>query len=149
MIKKIMILLFIYTGLVIAGENWFTNFDEAKQEAAKSDKKIMLYFSGSDWCRPCILLKKKVFETEEFKKFANENLTIAMFDFPARDKNKLAQAQTEHNEKMAELYNPEGNFPQIVLLSNKGEKIIEFAGYGNESAEDYISKLEKAISASE
>ena len=72
---------------------------------------------------------------------------MVMFDFPARAKNKLARGQTEHNEKMAELYNPDGNFPQIVLLSSKGEEIFTSAGYSNESAKDYISKLEKALSA--
>ncbi len=147
MIKKTILAILLFSSLAFSEENWLANFDEAKQAAAKSDKKIMLYFSGSDWCRPCILLKKKVFETKEFKSFAQENLVLTMFDFPARDKNKPEPEQIEHNEKMAELYNPEGNFPQIVIVTAKGDKITEFAGYGNESAKEYLAKLKKALAA--
>jgi len=68
-----------------------------------------------------------------------------MFDFPARDQNKLEPAQVEHNEKIAEVYNPKGNFPQIVLITAKGKKLTEFPGYNNEPVEDYITKLKKAL----
>jgi thioredoxin-related protein len=147
MIKKTVYFILLFSSLAISGENWLTNFDEAKEIATKADKKILLCFSGSDWCRPCILLKKKVFETEEFKNFAAEKFVLTLFDFPAKEQNKPEAAQIEHNEKMAELYNPDGNFPQIVLVTSDGKKIVEFAGYGNESAEKYIAKLKKALAA--
>jgi len=143
--KKTIFLILLFSGLAFAGDKWLSNFDEAKQVAEKSNKKILLYFSGSDWCRPCILLKKKVFETEEFDKFANENLVLAMFDFPAHEKNKPSPEQILHNEKMAELYNADGNFPHIVLVKKDGKKINDFSGYVNESPEEYIAKLKKAL----
>jgi thioredoxin-related protein len=143
--RKTLFLLLLFSSVAFSSDNWFSNFDEAKRAAEKSNKNVMLYFSGSDWCRPCILLKKKVFETEEFDKFAKENLILAMFDFPIKDKNKPSAEQIEHNEKIAELYNPDGNFPHIVLVTSKGKKIREFSGYGNESPADYIAKLKKAL----
>ncbi|NOG45984.1 MAG: thioredoxin family protein [Calditrichaeota bacterium] len=143
--KNTLIIFLLFSTAVFAGETWVSSFDDAKLIAAKNDKKILLYFSGSDWCRPCILLKKKVFEKELFKKFADDNLVLALFDFPARDKNKPEPAQIAHNEKMAEIYNPEGNFPQVVLVTAEGKKISEFAGYGNETAVKYIAKLKEAL----
>ena len=144
--KRMIYLMLIFSGFAFAGNNWLTNFDEAKEIASKTNKNIMLYFSGSDWCRPCILLKKKVFEKDAFEKFANENLVLAMFDFPAREQNKLFDDQIEHNEKMAAMYNPDGNFPQIVIVNSDGKRIIEFIGYNNESAKDYITKLKNELS---
>jgi thioredoxin-related protein len=94
-----------------------------------------------------MLLKKKVFDTKEFRHFAGENLVIAMFDFPAQDRNKLNAEQIKHNEKMAERYNPKGNFPLVVLVSAQGEKITKFAGYKNESETRYVAKLQEAIKA--
>ena len=132
-------------GFAYGEQTWLTNFDDALDKAQQEEKTLLLYFSGSDWCRPCILLKKNVFETEEFKNFAEENLILAMFDFPAHEENQLEPDQIEHNEKMAELYNPKGNFPHIVLISAKGEKIAEFAGYNGESATKYIAKLQKEL----
>jgi len=147
MFNKIVLIFLLISGFASAGETWVSNFDDAKQIAKKNDKQILLYFSGSDWCRPCILLKKKVFEKEAFKKFTDDNLVLALFDFPARDKNKPEPAQIAHNEKMAELYNPEGNFPQVVLVKADGKKISEYAGYGNETVDKYITKLKEALAA--
>jgi len=142
--KTTMVLIFLLSTFAFSGE-WLSNFDEAKTIASKEDKMILLYFSGSDWCRPCILLKKKVFETDEFKEFAGKNLVLSMFDFPFREKNMPAMDQVEHNEKMAEQYNPDGNFPQVVIVNSKGAEIVELAGYNNESVEDYITNLKKVL----
>lgn len=143
--KKIVFFLLLLNVSLWAGNNWLVNFDDAQQEALKTDKKIMLYFSGSDWCRPCILLKKKVFETEQFENFARENLILVMLDFPAHEQNKLSEAQIEHNEKIAEIYNPAGNFPFIVIVSQSGVKMSEIIGYNNDSAIEYIKKLKEGL----
>ena len=141
------ILVFVVMLGFAHGQTWLTNYDDALDKAEQEGKSLLLYFSGSDWCRPCILLKKNVFETKEFINFAEANLILAMFDFPAHEENQLEPDQIEHNEKMAELYNPKGNFPHIVLISAKGEKIAEFAGYNGESATKYIAKLQKELTA--
>lgn len=146
MTRFIILTIMLFTSFSFAGDKWFNNYDDAQKIASAENKNILLYFSGSDWCRPCILLKKKVFETDEFKKFASEKLVLAMFDFPAKEKNKPGPEQEKHNEKMAELYNPEGNFPQIVLLNKDGKKIVEIVGYSNESASEYITKLKSKLS---
>src|ERR671912_83719 len=39
---------------VIPSATWFTNLEKAKSEASQSNKAILLNFSGSDWCAPCI-----------------------------------------------------------------------------------------------
>ncbi|CAN5518739.1 hypothetical protein BH11BAC5_BH11BAC5_01180 [soil metagenome] len=38
--------------------NWHYNMEEAKTTAKKEHKHIVLNFSGSDWCGPCIRLHK-------------------------------------------------------------------------------------------
>ena len=145
-VKSILIFMLIL-GFTHGEQTWLIKFDDALDKAEAENKTLLLYFSGSDWCRPCILLKKNVFETGEFLDFAKENFILAMFDFPAHKENQLEPDQIEHNEKMAELYNPKGNFPHIVLISKKGEKISEFSGYNGESATEYITKLQKALTA--
>ena len=37
--------------------NWLTDIEEAKEESAISNKPILIYFTGSDWCPPCKMLK--------------------------------------------------------------------------------------------
>ena len=43
---------------------WLYNIDQAKAEAIKENKLILISFSGSDWCAPCIRLEKNLFATD-------------------------------------------------------------------------------------
>lgn len=108
---------------------WGNDFEKAKQEAQENKKLVLLYFSGSDWCGPCIKLKKDVLETEEFLNFGTKNLVLLRADFPRMKKNQLDRIQTERNEKMADKYNNKGKFPLTVLLDPSGMVLKEWDGY--------------------
>jgi thioredoxin-related protein len=50
-----------------ADEGWIVDFKAAQELAAKEGKDILMEFTGSDWCPPCIKLKAEVFDKDEFK----------------------------------------------------------------------------------
>lgn len=79
---------------------------------------VLLIFSGSDWCQPCIRFEKQVLTDSAFQNFATTQMTVLKADFPQRK--KLPDAQRRENERLAERYNPEGKFPYIVLLRPDG-----------------------------
>ncbi len=111
------------------GPDWQLNFDKAKTEAKAGHKFILLNFSGSDWCGPCIKLKKVVFESDAFLQYAEKQLVLVRADFPRSAKNQLSAAQTSHNESLAERYNPEGSFPFTVLLDADGRVLKSWKGF--------------------
>jgi len=39
---------------------WFSNSSEAKAYAQKNNVPILLVFAGSDWCKPCMMLKAEI-----------------------------------------------------------------------------------------
>jgi len=122
------------------GQSWKANFEEAKAIAVQEDKNILLVFSGSDWCAPCIKLDKVVWQSEEFKKEAEKNWIIYKADFPKKRTNQLTPELTEANKKLAEKYNRNGSFPLVVLLDKSG-KVIGMTGFKNVSAIEYIKLL--------
>lgn len=124
---------------------WLTNMDTAKETAAKEHKYILLNFSGSDWCGPCIKLKKEVFESEAFQTLAQDKLVLLNADFPRQKKNQLPKEQTNHNEMLAEKYNPTGKFPLTLLLSADGKLIKEWDGYTFASQDRFIEGIKEAI----
>lgn len=67
----------------ITGSDWETDIESAKHKAQDEHKFILLNFSGSDWCGPCIRMHKEIFESEEFKNYADRNLVLVNADFPA------------------------------------------------------------------
>lgn len=63
---------------------WHTDMSKAVQISMQEEKPVLLFFTGSDWCGWCIRLQKEVFKTEEFVKWANENVVLVELDFPKR-----------------------------------------------------------------
>lgn len=100
---------------------WIQDFSTAQTTAFDDDKVIMMSFQGSDWCAACKRLDKSLFQSSEFIEYASSNLVLLQVDFPMKKANKLSKEQTEHNEKLAEKYNPDGVFPKVVFVNAKGE----------------------------
>lgn len=66
------------------GLTWHTDLSKASELSIKEKKPLMLFFTGSDWCGWCIRLQKEVFKTDEFTKWAKENVILVELDFPKR-----------------------------------------------------------------
>ncbi|SKC77442.1 thioredoxin family protein [Ohtaekwangia koreensis] len=133
--------------LIGASTEWLTDFDTAKNIAVQENKYILLNFSGSDWCAPCIKMKKEVFENESFLTLAEKQLVLVRADFPRSKKNQLSKELTKHNEALAEKYNPSGKFPFTVLMDAHGKVIKQWDGYIFSSQDKFIDDLTKTISA--
>ena len=53
---------------------WLTNIDQAIAQSMETEKPIMLFFTGSDWCGWCKRLVKEVFDQKEFKDWAKDKI---------------------------------------------------------------------------
>ena len=124
----------------LSAQNWQYNLDEAKTLSKEENKQILLVFSGSDWCAPCIKLEKKIWNSQTFKDYAEKNLVLLRADFPRLKKNKPSQVQQAHNKFLAENYNPKGYFPFVVLM-DAGGQILNQLGYKNFEPQDYINAI--------
>src|SRR5438045_7147853 len=109
--------LFIIALLLRLSTGWETDFDLARQKAQQNHKYILLNFSGSDWCGPCIRLHDEIFESDVFKKMAATDLILVNADFPRLKKNQLPKEQQTQNDHLADQYNAKGSFPLTLLLT--------------------------------
>ncbi|MCH1517468.1 MAG: thioredoxin family protein [Flavobacteriaceae bacterium] len=138
--KQCITVLLILLSTSLSAQIWTSTWEQALQKANVEEKKIVLVFSGSDWCIPCIKLEKEVWMNEAFIAYAEENLILYRADFPKRKKNKLAPLLQEQNESLAEVYNPKGYFPWVVVLSPSKKKIGSFV-YERLPVSAYIEKI--------
>ena len=134
-------LLMIMAIVPFTSITWLNDFDQAKEQAKDNNKMILLNFSGSDWCAPCIKMKKEIFETEQFQEFADANLVLVRADFPRTKKNQLDARQREHNERLAEQYNPNGQFPLTLLLDSNGNVKQAWDGYSHMPVDAFIDQV--------
>ena len=123
-----------------AGEGWLVDAEKAKAQAAKEGKAVLMDFTGSDWCPPCKQLKSKVLDTATFKDYAAKKLVLLELDFP-NDKSKISKETQAQNAKLSKEYKITG-YPTIVVLDKDGKELGRHVGYGGESPEAYIKKLD-------
>ncbi|HEY8895629.1 MAG TPA: thioredoxin family protein [Niastella sp.] len=134
------LLLLLTTGISLSFAPWQPDFGSAQKLAREKNRYILLNFSGSDWCGPCIRLHNEVFESNAFKELADQSLVLYKADFPRNKKNQLAKEVQQSNEALADKYNPLGKFPYTVILSPDGKVIKAWEGYSNNSSQ-FIEQL--------
>ena len=120
---------------------WEPSFDNALNRAKTENKLVLLNFSGSDWCGPCIRMRKEILDDSSFLAIANEELIMVNADFPRTKKNKQDAAQIKRNEALAEKYNPDGKFPYTLILDSKGKVISSFDGYPKGGLQSFSSTI--------
>lgn len=119
-----------------------TRLENAKKTATVKKELILLNFSGSDWCIPCIKLHKNIIETEDFKKLETENVIIYInADFPRNKKNQLSPELRKENASLAEQYNQKGLFPYMLLLNAEGKVLKSWEGLPYEKALAFSNEI--------
>lgn len=138
------LVLLLTNFLLLASPNWKYDFEAAKNEAKKDHKFILLNFAGSDWCGPCIKMTRDIFEKDAFISYADSHLVLIRADFPRSKKNQLDAKQTQHNEALAEKYNPQGKFPLTLLLDANGKILKTWDGFKSGTPEEFIEQVQQA-----
>ena len=120
--KKIIVSLLAITATAFAaGSGWLTDYDAALAKAKETKKPVLVVFSGSDWCPPCMRLEKETLSSTEFRTAMKDGKFVPLFvDFP-RTK-QLPVMQQKRNNALAEKFNVT-SFPTVLLLDAEG-KII-------------------------
>ncbi len=143
-IKQILpFLLFLVSAMALHGEayppeGWTQDLLGAIAESEETGKNLLLNYTGSDWCIWCKKLRAEVFDTQEFKDYARENLILVFLDFP----NGITQSQEiqKQNQVMAALFGVQG-FPTLLLLDSDLVPLLQ-AGYQEGGSGPFIQNLE-------
>jgi thioredoxin-related protein len=122
------------------GKEWLTDFGAAKKLAAAEKKRILMLFTGSDWCPYCIQWEKEVFSKAEFQDYAKANFVLLLVDFP--DRKKLSKAQERANDALKDKYNVE-EYPMVYILDAKGKELTRF-NYTEGGLDQFQKKAQRA-----
>lgn len=140
-------LLFIALVAISSAIPWEQNFETAQKNAKEQHKLILLNFSGSDWCGPCIRMHSEIFADQGFIKMATANLVMINADFPRNKKKQPAEPIKKQNEMLADKYNPLGKFPYTVILDQDGKVLKSYDGLPNQTAGEFANELQKICDA--
>jgi thiol:disulfide interchange protein len=118
-------------------EGWSTDLDQALAKAKTEKKCLLVEFTGSDWCPPCIAMRKNVFSKKEFVTAASKKYILVELDFPKGDK-----ALADKNQPLAEKYKIEG-FPTVILFNPAGKEFNRFFASQYPKTEDFLKHLDE------
>ena len=127
---------------VARGSDWQTDYEQALATAKAAKKCVLLDFTGSDWCGPCIEMNKVVFSQTAFLNFAKANLVLVEVDYP---RNKvLPEKVKKQNQLLLHQYSiDKSGYPTVILLDPDGKILGQLEGYGGETPSDIIAWIEK------
>jgi thiol:disulfide interchange protein len=127
------------TAFATTPEGWSTDLDKAFEKAKAEKKSVLVEFTGSDWCPPCIAMRKNVFSKKDFVTEASKKYILVELDFPKGDK-----AVAEKNEPFAKKYNIEG-FPTVILFTPEGKEFTRFFASEFPNTDLFLAHLDKAL----
>jgi len=120
-------------------EGWSTDLEKAFEKAKAEKKSVLVEFTGSDWCPPCIAMRKNVFSKKEFVSAASKKYILVELDFPNGD-----EAVKKKNQPYAEKYKIEG-FPTVILFNPEGKEFTRFFASEFPKTEDFLKHLDEAL----
>lgn len=121
--------------------DWTTDYAAALQKAKQEQKRLLVNFTGSDWCPYCIRLKDEIFSKPEFVAWAKQHVVLVELDFPR--KKKLPEALAEQNKKLQEQFGIEG-FPTVVFVGADGKEVSRL-GYERGGPAPWIAAAEREL----
>lgn len=138
--QKSILIISLFVSSLISAQKWETDWSTAAALAKENHQNVVLVFSGSDWCAPCIKLDKNIWQSAEFQNYAKDHWTMLRADFPRKKANQLPEDQKNKNAQLAEKYNKNGYFPLVLVLDPNGN-ILGQTGFKNISVKEYIALL--------
>jgi thioredoxin-related protein len=138
----------LLTAVINFTQPWQTDFQKAMASAREQHRPILLYFSGSDWCGPCIRLRKEIFSSPAFMAMTDSTLVLVNADFPRSSKHQLEKTLQQQNDRLAAQYNDSGKFPLTVLIdAESGRKVKSWEGFPKEAANKFIDDIKHEADA--
>ena len=96
---------------------WTTSFVEARTQASSADKDLLLLFTGSDWCPPCMALEREVLDQPVFTDATAGAFVPVLLDFPS--KKPQPDATRQQNASLQSQYKIQG-YPTMLLTDAQG-----------------------------
>ena len=122
---------------------WTMDYDAALKLAKKENMPVFLKFTGSDWCRWCILMEDNVFTKDEWSRYAKEKVVLVTLDFPRNS--QLPADMASRNNMLAQQMGVRG-YPTYIILDSDGTTKLGQLGAGqNKTSSSFIKEVEGVI----
>lgn len=122
-------------------EGWSVDLNRAFLRAKTENKYVLVEFTGTDWCPPCVTMRNNVFSKKEFVAAASKKFILVELDVPKGD-----QALKQKNAPLAEKYKIV-RFPTVILFTPKGKEYERFFASAYPQVDGFLKHLDASLKA--
>lgn len=127
--------------LPLQAQQWIRSYRNARKMAIRQNKKLFIFFSGSDWCMESRQLAGTLFRSSSFRELVREKYILYNADFPRYK--VLGQEAEEYNRRLANRYRIT-QYPAIVLAEPRhGGLLVKHTSIRETGAKKLFEILEK------
>lgn len=122
--------------------NWLDSWDDAVAESKKTGKPILIDFTGKEetgeyWCPPCREMRIRIFDTEDFKKWSDENVVLYEAIAPKKSATKPEVRRLIGEHRIT-------GFPTVLIVQPDGTPVVR-AQYAGETAAQWVGKVDRFV----
>lgn len=125
-----------------AAIQWQTNYEQAVQQSKATNRPLVLFFTGSDWCGWCNKLDDEALETMEFAEATANKFIFVKLDFPLySNQDPQLKAQNKELQQKFDIR----SFPTVLVVDPKQNQQIGVTGYRPGGGKLFAEHLLKMI----
>jgi protein disulfide-isomerase len=124
----------------LPGPAWSDDFDASLAKAKAEGKRVLINFTGSDWCPWCIRMEEETLSKKAFLDYADKHLVLVFADFPRDMAGKLSEKTIQQNAMLMKRFGPQG-FPSFIVLGPNGVEVDRREGYVQGGPDNFIRFL--------
>ncbi len=128
----------VTTGHAMTDDGWSEDATASVAESIAADRDMLLLFTGSDWCPPCIQLETNILGHDDFMSKLGSQFVLLKLDFP-RNTDQAVELQQQNSDWAKRL--GVTSYPTLVLLDSK-QRPFAFTGFRELSPDEYFKHLE-------
>jgi hypothetical protein len=123
-------------------EAWTTDFAAAQAEAEKSKRRLLVLFTGSDWCPACMQFEANVAHADDFLNVTRAAFVLVKLDFPRGG--SQSAAERSRNEELRRHYGV-NSYPSLLVISADGAKSARVETGRPRQASDIVDFYVQAV----
>lgn len=132
----------LFFGTYLSADiQWQTDYQAALSQSKATNKPILLFFTGSDWCTWCHRLEDEVLKTSTFANALGNKMIFVTLDFPKRPQSD-AKLKAQ-NQALQQKFSIQG-YPTVIVIDGN-EKVLTRTGYEAGGADNYVNSLKRKV----
>lgn len=118
---------------------WETDFGSALDQARARKCRILILYTGSDWCPWCKKMDAEVYSRPEFAKYSHEKFVLLKLDYLRHT--PMTDAAKAQNSDMLQRYHVNG-YPNLVIVDMNGKALGRLTGYYEGGPDHFIHMIQ-------